>query len=79
MFSLVLYMIFYSRYQGDHTVDAVVDWMATHILGLPRILYYTKETLVNHAFSSWICWFQWLFLFIMHMHILERLVMIFMV
>jgi len=33
-------------------VDAVVDWMATNILGLPRILYYTKETLVSLAFSS---------------------------
>ncbi|ONK75426.1 uncharacterized protein A4U43_C03F16720 [Asparagus officinalis] len=40
------------RYQGDHTVDAVIDWMATDILGLPRILYYTKETLVSKFFAE---------------------------
>ncbi|XP_068636887.1 uncharacterized protein [Aristolochia californica] len=33
------------RYQGDLQIDAVVDWAATEILGLPRILYYTKDTL----------------------------------
>ncbi|KAG9451366.1 hypothetical protein H6P81_011331 [Aristolochia fimbriata] len=33
------------RYQGDLWVDAVVDWAATDILGLPRIFYYTKDTL----------------------------------
>ncbi|KAK9116667.1 hypothetical protein Sjap_015614 [Stephania japonica] len=33
------------RYQGEHSVDAVTDWFATYILGLPRILYYSKETL----------------------------------
>lgn len=42
----------YVRYQGDRTVDAVVDWMATDILGLPRILYYTKETLVSKFFAE---------------------------
>ncbi|RWR81536.1 DnaJ domain-containing protein [Cinnamomum micranthum f. kanehirae] len=33
------------RYQGDLSVDAVVDWFATTILSLPRILYYSKESL----------------------------------
>ncbi|XP_010258427.1 PREDICTED: uncharacterized protein LOC104598200 [Nelumbo nucifera] len=33
------------RYQGDLSVDAVSDWFATTILGLPRILYYSKESL----------------------------------
>ncbi|KAK9107493.1 hypothetical protein Syun_023504 [Stephania yunnanensis] len=33
------------RYQGELSVDAVTDWFATYILGLPRILYYSKETL----------------------------------
>lgn len=42
----------YARYQGDHTVDAIVDWMATDILGLPRILYYTRETMVSKFFAE---------------------------
>ncbi|KAF9623693.1 hypothetical protein IFM89_003838 [Coptis chinensis] len=33
------------RYYGDLSVDAVTDWFATGILGLPRILYYSKEIL----------------------------------
>ncbi|CAN6578136.1 unnamed protein product [Malus baccata var. baccata] len=33
------------RYEGDLSVDSVTDWFATTILGLPRILYYSKETL----------------------------------
>ncbi|XP_026405421.1 uncharacterized protein LOC113300411 isoform X2 [Papaver somniferum] len=33
------------RYQGDLSLDAVTDWFATRILGLPRINYYSKETL----------------------------------
>ncbi|KAI3882643.1 hypothetical protein MKX03_000083 [Papaver bracteatum] len=33
------------RYHGDLSVDAVTDWFATRILGLPRINYYSKETL----------------------------------
>ncbi|KAK1267539.1 hypothetical protein QJS04_geneDACA000558 [Acorus gramineus] len=33
------------RYDGDLSVDSVVDWVATSVLGLPRILYYSKETL----------------------------------
>ncbi|KAJ0987440.1 hypothetical protein J5N97_005796 [Dioscorea zingiberensis] len=33
------------RYKGDLSVDAVVDWIATSILGLPRIPYYSRDTL----------------------------------
>ncbi|KAH7656401.1 Protein-disulfide reductase protein [Dioscorea alata] len=33
------------RYQGDLSTDAVVDWIATSILGLPRIPYYSRDTL----------------------------------
>ncbi|GAB2213098.1 hypothetical protein Drorol1_Dr00021116 [Drosera rotundifolia] len=33
------------RYEGDHSVDGVTDWFATTVLGLPRILYYSKDTL----------------------------------
>ncbi|KNA20336.1 hypothetical protein SOVF_052980 [Spinacia oleracea] len=34
------------RYEGDLSVDAVTDWFAITILRLPRIPYYTKDTLV---------------------------------
>ncbi|KAM1098262.1 hypothetical protein ACFX19_015802 [Malus domestica] len=27
------------------SVDSVIDWFVTTVLGLPRILYYSKETL----------------------------------
>uniref|UniRef100_A0A453B0J9 Thioredoxin domain-containing protein n=2 Tax=Aegilops tauschii subsp. strangulata TaxID=200361 RepID=A0A453B0J9_AEGTS len=33
------------RYPGELTVDSVVNWVASSIVGLPRILYYSKETL----------------------------------
>lgn len=33
------------RYEGELSVDAVTDWFATTILMLPRIPYYTKDTL----------------------------------
>lgn len=33
------------RYEGDLSVDAVTDWFAVMILKLPRIPYYTKDTL----------------------------------
>ncbi|XP_050223024.1 uncharacterized protein LOC126673092 [Mercurialis annua] len=33
------------RYEGDLSVDAVTDWFASVVLSLPRILYYSKETL----------------------------------
>ncbi|XP_057836320.1 uncharacterized protein LOC131046567 isoform X2 [Cryptomeria japonica] len=35
------------RYSGELNVDAIVDWIATDILGLPRILYYSPEALVR--------------------------------
>ncbi|KAM3384079.1 hypothetical protein ACQJBY_008622 [Aegilops geniculata] len=35
----------YMRYPGELTVDSVVNWVASSIVGLPRILYYSKETL----------------------------------
>ncbi|KAI0495382.1 hypothetical protein KFK09_025532 [Dendrobium nobile] len=37
----------YTRYGGDLSVDAIVDWLATTVLELPRILYYSKESLVK--------------------------------
>lgn len=33
------------RYEGELSVDGVTDWFATNILKLPRIPYYTKESL----------------------------------
>ncbi|KAL5198956.1 hypothetical protein ABZP36_002468 [Zizania latifolia] len=35
----------YMRYPGELYVDSVVDWVATSVVVLPRILYYSKETL----------------------------------
>ncbi|GAA0145525.1 chaperone [Lithospermum erythrorhizon] len=35
------------RYWGELSVDAVTDWVASTILSLPRILYFSKETLVK--------------------------------
>uniref|UniRef100_A0A2P2LZ25 J domain-containing protein n=1 Tax=Rhizophora mucronata TaxID=61149 RepID=A0A2P2LZ25_RHIMU len=34
------------RFEGDLSMDAVSDWFATTVLGLPRILYYSKDSLV---------------------------------
>lgn len=36
------------RYSGELSVDAVTDWFSTTSLGLPRIMYYTKESLVQN-------------------------------
>ncbi|KAJ9568296.1 hypothetical protein OSB04_004262 [Centaurea solstitialis] len=33
------------RYTGELSVDAVTDWFATTILSLPRITYYSRESL----------------------------------
>ncbi|GMI78201.1 hypothetical protein like AT1G18700 [Hibiscus trionum] len=33
------------RFEGELSVDAVTDWFAMDILNLPRIFYYTKESL----------------------------------
>ncbi|XP_062187126.1 uncharacterized protein LOC133890665 [Phragmites australis] len=35
----------YMRYPGGLFVDSAVDWVATSVVGLPRILYYSKDTL----------------------------------
>ncbi|KAF8399510.1 hypothetical protein HHK36_015377 [Tetracentron sinense] len=40
------------RYNGELSVDAVADWFVTTILGLPRILYYSKESLVLSNLST---------------------------
>ncbi|XP_020586619.1 uncharacterized protein LOC110028911 [Phalaenopsis equestris] len=42
----------YTRYSGDFSVDAIVDWLATTVLDLPRIPYYSKESLVQKFFSA---------------------------
>lgn len=34
------------RYNGQLSVDAVTDWFATTVLSLPRISYYSMESLV---------------------------------
>ncbi len=36
------------RFRGEKTVDALVEWAATSLLKLPRILYYGAEGLVTH-------------------------------
>ncbi|KAI3504671.1 hypothetical protein L1887_26318 [Cichorium endivia] len=33
------------RYNGELSVDAITDWFATTILSLPRISYYSRDTL----------------------------------
>ncbi|KAK3005599.1 hypothetical protein RJ639_016962 [Escallonia herrerae] len=40
------------RYGGELSVDAVSDWFATSILHLPRITYYSKESMVKVIFIS---------------------------
>ncbi|PKI33756.1 dnaJ homolog subfamily C member 16 isoform X1 [Punica granatum] len=35
------------RFEGQLSVDAVTDWFATIVLRLPRILYYSKESLAQ--------------------------------
>ncbi|KAG0463714.1 hypothetical protein HPP92_019783 [Vanilla planifolia] len=42
----------YIRYNGDLSVDAIIDWLATSVLGLPRILYYSKDSLVQKFFPN---------------------------
>ena len=45
------------RYLGGLFVDSVVDWVASSVIGLPRILYYSKEALVRLLTSSISCLF----------------------
>ncbi|CAL5441612.1 unnamed protein product [Camellia sinensis] len=40
------------RHEGELSVDAVTNWFATTILSLPRILYYSKDSLVKVIFFS---------------------------
>ncbi|CAI0560476.1 unnamed protein product [Linum tenue] len=40
------------RFEGDLSVDAVTDWFATSVIGLPRILYYSKESLVQNFMAK---------------------------
>ncbi|EPS69605.1 hypothetical protein M569_05158, partial [Genlisea aurea] len=35
------------RFDGDPSVDSITDWVATEILNLPRIPYYSKDSLVQ--------------------------------
>jgi len=36
------------RFRGEKIVDALVEWAATSLLKLPRILYYGAKGLVTH-------------------------------
>ncbi|CAN4088443.1 unnamed protein product [Withania somnifera] len=36
-----------SRYEGELSVDSVTDWVATSILSLPRIRYYSKKSMAQ--------------------------------
>ncbi|VVA91800.1 unnamed protein product [Arabis nemorensis] len=40
------------RFEGELSTDAVTDWFATTVLGLPRVFYHTKETLVPKFLSK---------------------------
>eukprot|EP00250_Pteridium_aquilinum_P014265 c21878_g1_i1 orf=59-1981(-) len=41
-----------ARYASELRVDGVVDWMATRVLRLPRIMYYSPQTLVSDLFQK---------------------------
>ncbi|KAK4437043.1 hypothetical protein Salat_0038200 [Sesamum alatum] len=41
-----------SRYEGELSVDAITDWVATSILSLPRIPYYFKESVVHNFLAK---------------------------
>ncbi len=36
------------RFRGEKTMDALVEWVATSLFKLPRILYYGAKGLVTH-------------------------------
>ncbi|XP_010498278.1 PREDICTED: uncharacterized protein LOC104775990 [Camelina sativa] len=40
------------RFEGELSTDAITDWFATTVLGLPRVFYHTKETLVPKFLSK---------------------------
>lgn len=41
-----------ARYGDNLTMDGVVNWMATQVLRLPRILYYLPQTLVSDLIQN---------------------------
>ncbi|KAI5683800.1 hypothetical protein M9H77_05028 [Catharanthus roseus] len=41
-----------NRYTGELSVDAVTDWVASTILTLPRIMYYSKESLAQNFLAK---------------------------
>ncbi|KAK4390275.1 hypothetical protein Sango_2090800, partial [Sesamum angolense] len=41
-----------TRYNGELSVDAITDWVATSILNLPRIPYYFKESVVHNFLAK---------------------------
>lgn len=58
-----------SRYPGELFVDSVVDWVATSVVGLPRILYYSKETLVRFIIGYISCFFICIYVFVLKNHV----------
>ncbi|CAN8304800.1 unnamed protein product [Cochlearia groenlandica] len=40
------------RFDGELSTDAITDWFATTVLGLPRVFYHTKETLIPKFLSK---------------------------
>ncbi|XAR50029.1 Protein-disulfide reductase [Bertholletia excelsa] len=40
------------RYEGELSVDAITDWVATTILSLPRIPYYSKDALAQRFLAK---------------------------
>ncbi|XP_010532213.2 PREDICTED: uncharacterized protein LOC104808258 [Tarenaya hassleriana] len=40
------------RFEGEPSAEAVTDWLATTVMGLPRIFYQSKETLVSKFLSK---------------------------
>lgn len=50
---LLMILHYLVRYDGELSVDSVTDWVAMSILSLPRIRYYSKESMVKYV----IYWF----------------------
>uniref|UniRef100_A0A3Q7FR50 Uncharacterized protein n=1 Tax=Solanum lycopersicum TaxID=4081 RepID=A0A3Q7FR50_SOLLC len=49
MSSLLMILHYLVRYDGELSVDSVTDWVAMSILSLPRIRYYSKESMVKYV------------------------------
>jgi len=43
---IIIQIFLFVRFEGELSADAITDWFATTVLGLPRVFYHTKETLV---------------------------------